>query len=152
MPKKKKDIEYFEAVGRRKSATARVRLYIFGDKKTKTITINSVEMKPGDIVVNKLSLDKYFPSEAEKNNIFKPLNLTKSLDRFAISVIVRGGGKNGQLDSVVHGLSRALCEVDETYRLILKPEGLLSRDPRIRERRMVGTGGKSRRKKQSPKR
>jgi len=152
MPKKKKEIEYFQAVGRRKSSTARVRLYLISEKKDKKITANAIEIKKGDIFVNKLGLDKYFPSDAEKNKIMEPLKLTDSLDRFAVSVIVRGGGKNGQLDAVIHGLSRALCEVDESYRAVLKPEGLLTRDPRIRERRMVGTGGKSRRQKQSPKR
>ena len=81
------------------------------------------------------------------------MTLTKNQDRFAISIVVSGGGTNGQLDSMVHGLARALEKVDkETYRPILKTNGLLTRDSRKKEARKVGTGGKSRRMKQSPKR
>jgi small subunit ribosomal protein S9 len=74
-------------------------------------------------------------------------------DRFVTTIHVTGGGKSGQLDDIVHGISRALNLMNtEEYRPTLKAKGLLTRDPRTRERRMVGTGGKSRRAKQSPKR
>ena len=103
------------------------------------------------MINDKLS-EEYFPADAEKQTLIKPLELADSIDRFAISILIRGGGKSGQLDAVVHGISRALCIVDEEYRPLLKKEGLLTRDPRVRERRKVGKGGKARRKKQSPKR
>jgi len=151
MPKKKKDITYYEAIGRRKESTTRVRLYIVS-KKDKTVTVGKKQIKQGTILINEKLSEEYFPSEAEKQVLLQPLILTNSVDRFAISIIVRGGGKSGQLDAVVHGISRALCIVDEDNRALLKKEGLLTRDPRVRERRKVGKGGKARRKKQSPKR
>ena len=73
-------------------------------------------------------------------------------NRFAISIKTSGGGKNGQLEAIVHGISRSLSKVDENYRSALKKNGFLTRDPRKKERRKVGTGGKARRAKQSPKR
>jgi len=151
MPKKKKDIIYYESVGRRKESTTRVRLYIVS-KKDKTVTIDGKQMKQGNIFINGKPSDEYFPSDAEKKILMKALVMADSADRFVISIRVNGGGKSGQLDAIVHGISRALCIVDEEYRPILKKEGLLTRDPRVRERRKVGKGGKARRKKQSPKR
>ncbi|MBU1323488.1 30S ribosomal protein S9, partial [Patescibacteria group bacterium] len=67
-------------------------------------------------------------------------------------VKVVGSGKYGQLDALIHGLSRALTLANPDFRPLLKKRGLLTRDPRTRQRRMIGKGGKSRRKKQSPKR
>ena len=81
-----------------------------------------------------------------------PLKATSSVDRFAISIKVSGGGKKGQLGAIVHGISRALVLVDEANKKILRSLGLITRDPRVKERRKVGTGGKARREKQSPKR
>lgn len=151
MPKKKKDITYYEAIGRRKESTTRVRLYIVS-KKEKTVTVGKTQIKQGTILINEKLSEEYFPSEAEKQTLIQPLLLTNSADRFAISIIIHGGGKSGQLDAAVHGISRALCIVEEENRSLLKKEGLLTRDPRVRERRKVGKGGKARRKKQSPKR
>jgi len=151
MVKKIKDIEYYEAVGRRKESSARVRLYIVS-KKEKTVTVKSNVIKQGQIMINSKLSEVYFPSTVEQNILAKPLVLTGVEDRFAISILVRGGGKSGQLDAIIHGISRALCLIDDTYRPKLKPEGMLTRDPRVRERRKVGTGGKARRQKQSPKR
>jgi len=151
MPKKKKDITYYEAIGRRRESTTRVRLYIVS-KKDKSVTVGKTVIKQGAILINDKLSEEYFPAEAEKQTLIKPLELTDSVDRFAISILIRGGGKSGQLDAVAHGISRALCIVDEEYRPLLKKEGLLTRDPRVRERRKVGKGGKARRKKQSPKR
>ncbi|MBP9690923.1 30S ribosomal protein S9 [Candidatus Woesebacteria bacterium] len=151
MVKKKNDIQYYEAVGRRRESVARVRLHIV-TAKDKSVTASGTKMNQGDIIVNEKPFDMYFPSIAERNIIMRPLEVTQSTDRFAITVQTKGGGKSGQVDAILLGIARALCLSDETYRALLKPEGALTRDPRIRERRMVGTGGKSRRQKQSPKR
>lgn len=151
MAKKSQDIQYYEAVGRRKESVARVRLYITG--KDKTATVKNKKINQGDIVVNDLSFATFFPSEVEKKRLIQPLELTNNADRFAVSVHVEGGGKNGQLEAVIHGISRALCVADnDEYRPILRENDLLTRDPRKKERRKVGTGGKARRAKQSPKR
>lgn len=151
MAKKTKEIKYFEAVGRRKEAVARVRLYLVN--KEKLANVFDHKIKQGEIFVNKKLISEYFPTISEKNIYLSPLKITDNEGRFAISIIVRGGGKNGQLEAVVHGLARAIEKVDkENYRLTLKKAGLLSRDPRKRERRKPGTGGKARRVKQSPKR
>ena len=149
--KKTKSITYYEAVGRRREAVARVRLYIVG--RDKTATVGEQKIKEGEVFVNNKPADLYFPLAIHKARYLIPLELTDSLKRFAVSVLVRSGGKNGQLDAMVHGLARALEKVDkETYRPVLKKASLLTRDPRARERRKVGTGGKARRQKQSPKR
>lgn len=150
MPRKSSTVKYYEAVGRRKSAIARVRLYIV--VKQKEISVFDLKIKKGEIYVNKTPIAQYFPGEVAKVKYIQPLELINSLDRFAISVQVKGGGKNGQLEAVIHGISRALELVDKSYHLILKKKGLLTRDDRVKERRKVGTGGKARRKKQSPKR
>lgn len=151
MAKKTKEVKYYEAVGRRKEAVARVRLYIVG--KDKTVQVNGLKIKAGEIYVNKKLIDQAYRSIAEKNRYLIPLKLTKNQDRFAISILVKGGGRTGQLDAIIHGLARAIEKVDkENYRPLLKKNNLLTRDARTRERRKVGTGGKARREKQSPKR
>ncbi|MEK7633323.1 MAG: 30S ribosomal protein S9 [Patescibacteria group bacterium] len=151
MAKKTKNISYYEAIGRRKQSVARVRLYLA--KKDSEILVNKLKIKAGDIFINGKSVDETSFKSYKKTFLSLPLTLTKNQDRFAISINVSGGGTTGQLDSMVHGLSRALEKVDkETYRPILKTNGLLTRDPRKKEARKVGTGGKSRRMKQSPKR
>jgi small subunit ribosomal protein S9 len=150
VPKKIKNLKFYQGIGRRKEAVAQVRLYLVG----KTgISVNSLTIKAGDIVVNKLPISKIYTDIQSTNLYFRPLRLTDNLDRFAISILVKGGGKKGQLEAIVHGIARALEKVDrEKYRPLLKKQGLLKRDARIRERRKVGTGGKARRLKQSPKR
>jgi len=145
-----KGLQYYEAIGRRKSAIARVRLYILG--KNKLVNINGLKIKPGEIFVNNKLISDYFPSLVDKNIYSLPLKATASLNRFAISIKVKGGGKKGQLGAIVHGISRALVLVDQANKKTLKSLGLITRDPRVKERRKVGTGGKARRKKQSPKR
>ncbi|PIY69502.1 30S ribosomal protein S9 [Candidatus Roizmanbacteria bacterium CG_4_10_14_0_8_um_filter_39_9] len=151
MAKKAKTIYYYEAIGRRKEAVARARLYIAG--KDKMAMIGDMKVKQGDIIVNKKPIGASFPSLREKAQYLNPLKLTGNDERFAISILVSGGGKIGQLDAIVLALSRAIEKTDkETQRPILKKQGLLRRDPRVRERRKVGTGGKARRVKQSPKR
>lgn len=134
---KRKKPNYTHAVGRRRSASARVRLF----------------KGKGGSVVNDKPIDDYFDGAINRISWIKPFKLTDTEGKYYVTVKVVGGGKSGQLDAVVHGISRALAEADkEKFRPPLKKAGLLTRDSRIRERRKVGTGGKARRKKQSPKR
>lgn len=127
---------YTYGVGKRKNASARVRLY----KGTEENTVN------GQVV------GKYFPGDAARVSWSKPLELLMLTDKYFFTARVTGGGKEGQLDAVVHGLSRALSKVKTEHRQPLKKAGLLKRDSRERERRKMNTGGKARRRKQSPKR
>ncbi len=151
--KVKKKLSYFGAIGKRKESVALVRLYLVNNKKEVTVDKKSdFKIKKGEIYVNRKKISEYFPLPSQKASYLLPLKVCDSEDRFAISIITKGGGKNGQLDAVVLGLARALEKVDDSYRPILKKNGLLTRDSRIRERRKVGTGGRARRKKQSPKR
>lgn len=151
MPKKAKNLQYYEAIGRRKQSVARVRLFLA--TKDKAASLGDKKIKAGEIYLNGEPIEKRFSSLYEKETYLLPLKLTNTLDRFAISIFVKGGGKKGQLDAIVHGLSRALERADkETFRPPLKKEGLMTRDSRKKERRKVGTGGKARRRKQSPKR
>lgn len=130
--------EYTEGVGRHKTATSRVRIY---------------EQKNGDFIVNDQLAGEYFRGVAQAAKLFnKPFELTGTRDKFAITAQVRGSGIVAQLDAVVHGLSRALVKFDPTFRPLLKEEGLLTRDSRLKETRKPGRGGKARRKRQSPKR
>lgn len=139
--------DFVFAIGRRKSSTAEVRIY----KKEATVW-GGTTVKKGEIVVNNQPALTYFGKNFE--TIYNdPLQATGTREKFAVSIKVRGGGKAGQLDSAVLGIARALDKIDkEKFHSILKKKGMLTRDPRVRERRKVGMGGKSRRKKQSPKR
>jgi small subunit ribosomal protein S9 len=128
---------YIYAVGKRKEASARVRLF----------------KGKGENLVNGIPLEKYFPSEIEKNYWLKPFRIADVVDKYYMTAVVEGSGRRGQLEALVLGISRALSLADqEKFRPSLKKLGLLTRDARVRQRRMVGMGGKSRRKKQSPKR
>lgn len=140
----KSKANYTYAVGRRKTSNARVRLY------------NSASV-PGSegvqMTVNGKPAEVYFPGETARATYRKPFFLTETLTKMSASVVVAGSGKMGQLDAVVHALARALSLLDrDKYRPVLKSAGLLTRDPRAKQRRMIGTGGKARRTKQSPKR
>jgi len=135
--KKIKKKDYIFAVGRRKTAIARVRLF----------------SKSGDMIVNDKPIGEYFPSDVEKKLYLRPFDLTGTKGKVSISVRVVGSGKRAQLGAVTHGIARALCELNEAdFRPKLKSAGLLTRDPRMKERRKVGKGGSARRSKQSPKR
>lgn len=138
MPSNKpKTKNYIYAVGRRKTATCRVRLYL----------------KKGDNLINERSVSAFFPGVIDQKFLLKPLSLTETQDKFSFTAKVEGSGIKAQRDAVVHGIARALSLADrEAYRPVLKKAGLLTRDPRMKESRKVGTGGKARRKKQSPKR
>lgn len=137
MVAKKKNKDFIFAVGRRKESVARVRLY----------------KGKGKTLVNNQPIEEYFPGQVASIAYSRPFKLTQTEGQYYATVKTQGGGKRGQLDAVVHGISRALAAADkESFRAPLKKHGFLTRDARVRERRKVGTGGKARRKKQSPKR
>lgn len=147
---KKQKRDYTFAVGRRRSAVARVRMY---DAVKDGLTYNDLPVKKGEIIVNGMPVSDYFSGMISRYEYTSPLRVANVQNQFAFTIKVEGGGKAGQLDAVIHGISQALSEYDtEKYRKVLKEKGFLTRDSRIRERRKVGTGGKARRAKQSPKR
>lgn len=141
---------YYESVGRRREATARVRLYVV---KEGTIKVGESEITKGAIVVNGRSAESYFPGDVYKKMYQEPFRTTNTMSRFGTSVKVSGGGLSGQLGALVLGVSRALEKVDrEKFRPILKKRGFMTRDPRAKQRRKAGFAGKARARKQSPKR
>ncbi len=147
---KEPKVAYYEAIGRRKVASARVRLNVVGDT---NIKVHGIELEKGSMIVNGRQVESYFPGEVNKKMYLEPFRTTNTLNRFAVSVRVSGGGLNGQLGAVIHGISRALEKVDkEKFRPILKKRGFMTRDPRAKQRRKAGFAGKSRARKQSPKR
>lgn len=147
---KKTKKDYFYAVGRRKQSSARVRIYSSLKEDQKW---DDQPVSKDQILVNGMPIEKYFPGPLQKAKYLSPLLLTNTLGKYAVTVKVEGGGKAGQLDALILGLSRALALVNrEKNRSVLKAKKLLKVDARVRERRKVGTGGKARRKKQSPKR
>lgn len=127
---------YTRTLGRRKSAVATIKL--FAGK--------------GESVVNKIDLVKYFPTKTEKIIYEKPFEITKTLGKYYFVAKIIGGGKTGQVQALSLAISRALIKINESLKPELRAAGLLTVDSRVKERRMVGTGGKSRRQKQSPKR
>jgi len=144
----KKDFTF--AVGRRREAVARVRLY---ESVSEDLMWDKMAVKKGDILVNGLPIQDYFSGQLTKYEYSAPLRVANAQNQYTFTIKVEGGGKAGQLDAVVHGISMALVSYDsEKYRKALKDKGFLTRDARVRERRKVGTGGKARRAKQSPKR
>lgn len=151
-PKKaaKSNVTYYEGVGRRKTAVARVRVY---STKKGTVVIGETTYKAGSFVVDSKPLHEVFLSKAHQIDCMRPLVVSDAASQYVVLVKVYGGGLSGQVDAISHGLARALVTIpSQDLRLKLRTEGLLTRDSRTRERRMVGTGGKSRRLKQSPKR
>jgi small subunit ribosomal protein S9 len=127
---------YTHAVGKRKSSSARVRLF----KGTEENTVN------GQLV------GKYFPGEKALVAWQKPFELLNLSGKYYFTARIVGGGKQGQLDALVFAISRAFSKSNDDHKKPLKKAKLLTRDSRIRERRKMGMGGKARRKKQSPKR
>jgi small subunit ribosomal protein S9 len=115
----------FYATGKRKSSIARV------------------WMKPGEgkITVNEHELETYFPLDTARVMIFQPLELTGTLGQFDISVNVQGGGIKGQAGAIRHGITRALLTVKDEFREMLKKAGLITRDPRVKERKKYGQKG-----------
>jgi small subunit ribosomal protein S9 len=127
--KKPKKIQYLEAVGRRKRAVARVRLY----------TVDSAEsMETGNFSINGKNYKEYFPTAILQQTIESPFTKLKSTNKFSGTVKVKGGGISGQAEAVRHGISRALILFDINFRKKLKKLGFLKRDPREKERRKFG--------------
>ncbi|MBQ8392368.1 MAG: 30S ribosomal protein S9 [Clostridia bacterium] len=116
---------YFYGTGRRKSSVARVRLY----------------PGTGVITINGRDVDDYFGLETLKLIINQPLDITGNVGKFDIVANVTGGGISGQAGAIRHGIARALLLADETYRAPLKAAGLLTRDPRMKERKKYGLKG-----------
>jgi small subunit ribosomal protein S9 len=115
-------MEVIHKIGRRKTAVARV--YVSPGK--------------GNITVNKKELNAYFTTSTLQYKVKQPLAMTNNEDNFDVKVSVLGGGITGQAEAVRLAISRAMCEVDAENRLTLKPEGLLTRDPRMVERKKFG--------------
>ena len=115
----------YQAVGRRKTSVARVRLM----------------SGSGKIVINDKPLENYFGSETLKMIVKQPLEATKTLDKFDISANVYGGGITGQAGAIRHGITRALLEQNTDSRLTLKKAGYVTRDPRMKERKKYGQKG-----------
>src|SRR5512140_29830 len=111
--------------GRRKTAIARVRL----------------ASGTGKILVNGRPFENFFPLEAQRVMAAQPLAVTGMADKYDAHITVQGGGPNGQAGAVRHGIARALLTVDANLRPILKSEGFLTRDPRMRERKKYGQPG-----------
>ena len=147
---KEEKITYYEAVGRRKTSTARARLYVV---KEESMQLDGKEVKKGEMVVNARPVENYFPGEVLKKMYTEPFRTTNTVGRFVVSVKTNGGGLYSQLGSFIHAVSRALEKVDkEKFRPILKKRGFMTRDPRAKERRKAGFAHKARARKQSPKR
>jgi small subunit ribosomal protein S9 len=143
--------DYIFATGKRKTAVARVRLY---EKVKDGLMWGQLAVKKGDIIVNEKPIADYFGGDVNKHLYSQPLRITNvAQHNYTLTIRVEGGGPAGQLQAVIVGIANALNKLDrEKHRPILKKKGLLTRDARARQRRKVGMGGKSRRKKQSPKR
>lgn len=115
-------MDIIHKIGRRKTAVARV--YVSQGK--------------GNFTVNKRTLEEYFPTPTLQYKVRQPFALTDTTNTFDVNVNVYGGGATGQAEAVRLALSRVLCEINEEHRAALKPEGLLTRDPRMVERKKYG--------------
>ena len=115
----------FLGTGRRKTAVARVRL----------------APGSGKIQVNGRAMESYFMVDSQRLLVMQPFNVTASVNKYDVRINVKGGGPTGQAGAVRHGIARALLEADATMRPALKAEGLLTRDPRLRERKKYGQPG-----------
>lgn len=119
----------FLGTGRRKTSVARVRL----------------ATGTGKVTVNGRNIEDYFPMEIQRNDVLLPLNLTDTSNKLDVRINVCGGGMTGQAGAARHGISRALLNVDPNLRPLLKSAGLLTRDPRMKERKKYGQPGARRR-------
>jgi small subunit ribosomal protein S9 len=109
-------------IGRRKTAVARV----------------FVSQGTGKITVNKKEFATYFPTATLQYKVMQPMTMTENTTNFDVNITVKGGGSTGQAEAVRMAIARAMCEADAENRAILKPEGLLTRDPRMVERKKFG--------------
>ena len=114
---------YMYGTGRRKSSVARVHLFPKG---------------PGSLTVNGRPLDDYFGLETLKLIVRQPFAATDTMGKFDVEATVTGGGVTGQAGAIRHGIARALLQVEDSYRAPLKAAGLLTRDPRMKERKKYG--------------
>ena len=128
-------MEIIHTIGRRKTSVAR--LFVCEGK--------------GEITVNSKNYTEFFPTATLQYKIIQPLVLTENESNYDLKVTVKGGGFNGQAEAVRLAISRALCKIDEENRVVLKSEGLLTRDPRMVERKKYGQK-KARKKHQFSKR
>lgn len=117
--------DIYHAVGKRKTSIARI------------------WMKPGNgqISINNRTLENYLVRESGRSLVMQPLEITDTVDKYDITVNVRGGGISGQAGAIRHGISRALIEINPEFRLPLKKAELLTRDPRMKERKKYGQPG-----------
>jgi len=118
---KKRQQKFYQGIGRRKTSTATVRLY----------------EEPGPLLVNRRPIEDYFPGEVERSIYLAPFEVTGTVGRFRGQIHVSGGGHSGQLGAVTLGIARALLAYDEGLRPVLRSRGLLTRDPRMKERKKV---------------
>jgi small subunit ribosomal protein S9 len=114
---------YFEAIGRRKTAVARIRLYTKGDK---------------EFLVNGESYKEYFDLAEDQETAIASMKKMKCLDKFRVTVIVKGGGHSAQAEAIRHGTARVLVDFNNNFRKRLRKAGFLTRDPRMRERKKFG--------------
>jgi small subunit ribosomal protein S9 len=115
--------KYYEAVGRRKTSIARVRLFPDADK---------------GILINDKQIDEYFPTKRLRSHANAAFDATKTDGAHFVSVHIVGGGKHSQADAMRHGVARALLKIDTEFSAVLKAEGYLTRDSRMKERRKFG--------------
>lgn len=141
------DKNYKSFTGKRKAAVARLRLFVTG-----LPTATGDDVKKGDIIINGKKAEEYFKGLVAKATYEEPFKITNTLGKYTFTLKITGGGTKSQLEAFIHTVSKALSSLDEKSKHILKKKGFLTRDARVRERRKVGMGGKSRRKRQSPKR
>ena len=118
-----KSDRYIEVIGRRKTAVARVRLFTKGDK---------------EFLVNEKPYSKYFQSVQDQETAVSSMKRMKCLDKFRVTVKVKGGGHSSQAEAVRHGTARALVEFNNDFKKHLRKAGFLTRDPRMRERKKFG--------------
>ena len=116
------NMETIHKIGRRKTAVARV--YVTKGK--------------GNIIINDRAFEKYFTTDTLKYKVMQPLTLTENTDTFDIKVNVFGGGVTGQAEAIRLAITRVLVALDEDHKSVLKPHGLLTRDPRMVERKKFG--------------
>jgi small subunit ribosomal protein S9 len=114
---------YYEGVGRRKNASARVRIYPGGN---------------GSFLVNDRPVEEYFPRVGDMEHLIEPLKVTEMEGRVNVTVLVQGGGPTGQSGAVRHGLARALTKFDPELQPVLRKGGYLTRDARMKERKKPG--------------
>ena len=119
------EAKFYYATGRRKESVAKVKL---------------LEGK-GEINVNGVPFDQYFPRETQQILIRRPLKITNLIDKYKVIASINGGGTNGQAGALSHGIARALVKADGNLKPILRKAGLIIRDPRMKERKKYGRKG-----------